>query len=341
MATVRALICADSPGYATALRRTLEHDGDIEVALVCIRAEEAIAALPEVNPDLVAMEMELPGMAGLQAVEEIMSSRPLPIVVLLTTTADRPEKAAAALAAGALDAIGKDDLDLGDPASSTAAAFRQRVRTLSHAQVIRHPRARLRPSGQKHFASVIGVCASAGGPQALARVLAALPADYPTPILVVQHNAAGFTASLTNWLNQLVGIPVALAPDGERLTAGVWIAPEQAHLTLSVAGRFRLDTETTAGRHRPSGDVLLSSIAAVAGSAAVAVILSGMGNDGTAGAAEVLRHGGIAMAQDEQSSAIFGMPRSAIDHGVYEVLSPTGIASYLSRLSHRPLGRKR
>jgi two-component system chemotaxis response regulator CheB len=341
MATVRAIICADFPAYATALRRTLEHDGDIEVALVCGSAEEAIAALPEVKPDLVTMDMRLPGMGGLQAVEEIMSSRPLPIVVLLTTTVDRHEKAAAALAAGALDAIGKDDLGLGDPASSAAAAFRQRVRTLSHAHVIRHPRARLRSPGRKHYASVIGVCASAGGPQALARVLAALPADYPIPILVVQHIAAGFTAGLTKWLNHLAGLPVALAPDGEQVTAGVWIAPEQAHLTLSVAGRFRLDTETAAGRHRPSGDVLLSSIAAAAGPAAVAVVLSGMGSDGTVGAAEVLRRGGIAMAQDEQSSAIFGMPRSAIDHGVDHVLSPTGIASYLLRLSHRPLERSR
>lgn len=337
---MRALICADSPGYAAALRRTLEHDGDIEVALVCGKTEDAIAALPEVNPDLLAMETRLPGTDGLRAVEEIMSSRPLPIVVLLPATADRHEQAAAALAAGALEAIGKDDLDLGDPASAAAALFRQRVRTLSHAQVIRHPRARLRPSGRKHYASVIGVCASAGGPQALARVLAALPADYPIPILVVQHIAAGFIAGLARWLNHVIDMPVALAPDGELVKAGVWIAPEQAHLTLSAAGRFRLDTETAAGRHRPSGDVLLASIADVAGPAAVAVILSGMGNDGTAGAAEVLRRGGIAMAQDEQSSAIFGMPRSAIDRGVDHVLPPTGIGSYLLRLRHRPLGRK-
>ncbi len=341
MATVRALICADSPGYAAALRRVLEHDGDIAVAAVCGRAEDMIAALPAVDPDLIALDMVLPGMDSLAAVEEIMSSRPVPILVLLTATAGRREKAAAALAAGALDAVAKNDLDLGDPASRAATAFRQRVRTLGRAHVIRHPRARLRAPIVTHYASVVGVCASAGGPQAFAAVVAELPADYPIPILLVQHIAAGFTEGLARWLNHNAGIPVALAPDGERVTPGVWIAPEGAHLTLGVTGRFRLDTETVAGRHRPSGDVLLSSIASVAGSGAVAVVLSGMGSDGAAGAAEVLRHGGLAMAQDEQSSAIFGMPQSAISQGVDLVLPPAGIASYLLRLSHRRLGRAR
>jgi two-component system, chemotaxis family, protein-glutamate methylesterase/glutaminase len=341
MTTVRALICADSPVYAAALRRMLEHEGDIKVAFVCGRAEDAIAALPTVNPDLVAMDLWLPGMDGLQAVEEIMSSRPLPIVVLMTATADQGEKAAAVLAAGALDAIVKEDLDLVDPASPAASAFRRRARTLSNAQVIRHPRARLPRPAMNHYASVIGICASAGGPRALARVLAELPADYAIPILVVQHMATGFTEGLASWLNHIAAIPVAVAPAGERVTAGVWIAPEQAHLTLGVTGRFRFDTETVAGPHRPSGDVLLSSLAAVAGPAAVAVILSGMGSDGAEGAAEVMRRGGIAMAQDEQSSAIFGMPYSAINHGVDHVLSPAGIGSYLLALKHRPLRRAR
>jgi two-component system chemotaxis response regulator CheB len=341
MATLRALICEGSPVYAATLRRMLEHDGDITVAAVFGTAEEGIAALPTVNPDVIAMDVRLPGMDGLEAVEEIMSTQPRPILVLLTGTADRREKVAAALAAGALDAITREELDFGDPASPAGAAFRRRVRTLGRAHVTRHPRARLPAPTMTHYASVIGICASTGGPHALALVLAELPADYPIPILVVQHIGNGFAEGLARWLNRSVSMPVALAPGGERVTAGAWIAPEQAHLTLSLTGRFRLDTQTVAGRHRPSGDVLLSSIAAAAGSAAVAVVLSGMGNDGAAGAAEVRRRGGLAMAQDEQSSAIFGMPQSAISLGVDLVLSPAGIASYLLRLSPRRLRRAR
>jgi two-component system, chemotaxis family, protein-glutamate methylesterase/glutaminase len=338
MATLRALICGGTPVYAGALRRMLEHDGDIAVAAVFGTAEDAIAALPTVNPDIIAMDMRLPGMDCLAAVEEIMSSQPRPILVLLSA-AGRREGGAAALAAGALDAIATDELDIGDPASPAGAAFRRRVRALGRAHVIRHPRARLRAPVTTRYASVIGICASTGGPQALAHVLRELPADYPIPILVVQHIGAGFTEGLARWLNRTVGMPVALAPDGERVTSGVWLAPERAHLKVALTGRFRLDTETVAGRHRPSADVLLHSIAAVAGPAAVAVVLSGMGSDGAAGAAEVMRRGGLAMAQDEQSSAIFGMPLSAISQGVDLVLSPAGIASYLLRLNPRRLGR--
>lgn len=338
---MRALICEDSRAYAVALRRTLEYDGDITVAAVCGSAEAAIEALPRLQPDLVTMDMALPGMDGLHAVEEIMSSRPLPILVLLATVADRREKAAAALAAGALDAVAKDDLHLLDPAGAACAAFRQRVRMLSRAHVIRHPRARLRQRdevpGPARHACVAGVCASTGGPQVLARLLEQLPADYPIPMLVVQHIGAGFTDGLATWLNQTVRLPVAVATDGARAAPGVWIAPEGAHLILARPGRLRLDRQTVAGHRRPAGDVLFSSIATVAGTAGVAVVLSGMGSDGADGAAAVRRRGGLAIAQDEESSAIHGMPKAAIDRGVDLVLSPAGIAGFLLDLVPEPL----
>ncbi|HUZ83921.1 MAG TPA: response regulator, partial [Gaiellales bacterium] len=126
----RLLVCEDSRVYAAGLRRTLEFDGDIAVVAVCGTAEEAIAALPSVAPDLVTMDIELPGMDGLAAVEEIMSSRPVPILVLSAYVGAGSDKAVAALAAGALDAVAKDDLDLRDPAGATAAAFRRRVKVL-------------------------------------------------------------------------------------------------------------------------------------------------------------------------------------------------------------------
>ena len=337
MTSVHVLMCEDSAAHAGALQRMLEYGGDIRVAAVCGTAEEAISVLPRIAPDLVIMDVELPGMGGIEAVGEIMSSRPLPILVLAGHVDPGTGLAAAAMAAGALDILGKDDLDLLDPASPAGSAFRHRVMLLSRVRVIRHPRARLGTRGDPvpaRRASVIGVCASVGGPQVLASLLGALPADYPIPVLVVQHIAAGFTDGLVRWLDQAVRVPVGVAVPGARASPGVWFAPEGAHLTLGASGRLSLDRRTVAGHHRPSGDVLLTSVAAAAGKAGVAVVLTGMGRDGAAGAAAVQRRGGLAIAQDEQSSAVFGMPKAAIDLGVTTVLSPGRIAACLLGLRH-------
>jgi len=340
--TRRVLVCEDSRVFAAALTRTLEYDGDITVAAVCATAEEAIAALSRVRPDLVTMDIDLPGMDGLKAVEEIMSSRPLPILVLSAQVGSGSDRAAAAaLAFGALDAIAKDDLDLRDPAGAAGAALRQRIKVLCRATVIRHLRAGLKAGpavrGRVRRASVIGICASTGGPQILARLLHVLPVDYPIPLLVVQHIGAGFAEGLADWLDQTVRLPVAIARDGMRAGAGAWIAPDGAHLKLSGNGRLSLDRHGPPGRHRPSGDILLESIAAAAGPAGVGIVLSGMGADGAAGAAAVRRAGGLAIAQDRESSAVFGMPRAAIDLGVEVVLAPADIAAALLQLSHQPL----
>jgi two-component system, chemotaxis family, protein-glutamate methylesterase/glutaminase len=337
---VRVLVCEDSRVYATALRRMLEYDGDITVVAVCGTAEEAIAALPSVEPDLVTMDIELPGLDGLEAVEQIMTSWPLPILVISAHVGAGSDKAAAALAVGALDAVPKDDLDLRDPAGVGGAAFRHRVKRLSRAHVIRPPRARLargpQKSGPQRRASVIGICASTGGPQILALLLDAFPADYPIPLLVVQHITAGFTEGFVRWLDQTVRLPVGIAADGAQAGGGAWIAPEGAHLKLTLTGRLALDRRTVAGRHRPSGDVLLGSIATVAKKMGVGVVLTGMGSDGAAGAAGVHTAGGLAIAQDEESSAVFGMPKAAIDLGVDVVLSPGGIAARLLGLTYEP-----
>jgi two-component system chemotaxis response regulator CheB len=337
----RVLICEDSRVFAAALRQMLEYEGDISVAASVTSAEEAIAALPRVQPDLVTMDIELPGMNGLAAVEEIMSSSPRPILVLSAFVGRGSGQAAAALGAGALDALSKSDIDLRNPGGPAGAAFRHRVKILCRAHVIRHPRARLRDRTSSksidRYASVVGVCASTGGPPVLAKLLDALPADYAIPVFVVQHMSAGFTEGLASWLNRTANIPVATAVDGKHAGPGAWIAPEGAHLSLSASGQMSLDRRTVAGPHRPSGDVLLRSIASTAGPAGVAVVLSGMGTDGAAGAADVHRRGGLAIAQDEASSAVFGMPRAAIEHGVDVVLPPDDIAECLVRLRYRPI----
>jgi two-component system chemotaxis response regulator CheB len=188
---------------------------------------------------------------------------------------------------------------------------------------------------------VIGVCASTGGPQILARLLEALPADYPIPLLIVQHIGDGFAEGLACWLDQSVRLPVAIATDGARAGPGAWIGPNGAHLKLTATGRLFLDRRTIVGRHRPSGDALLESIATAVGKSGVAIVLSGMGSDGAAGAVSVRDRGGLAIAQDKESSAIYGMPKAAVDLGVSVVLSPGEIAAALLALSHEPLPGER
>jgi two-component system, chemotaxis family, protein-glutamate methylesterase/glutaminase len=337
--TLRVLVCDDPDGYATALVRALEHDRDITVSAVCSTAPAALAVLARTQADLVIMNLQLQGPSGLRVVEEIMSSRPVPILVISGRSGGK-SGATAALALGALAVIARDDLDLRDPAAEPAAAFRNRIRVLCRAPVIRHLRAGLKavaaPRELARGASVIGMCASSGGPQLLAHILSGLPPDYPIPLLVVQHIGAGFTGRLAGWLGQVVRLPVTVAEGGEPAGTGVWIAPEGAHLTVTAAGLFSVGHGPAEGRHRPSGDVLLASIAAAARRLGVAVVLSGMGRDGAAGAAAVHRAGGLAIAQDKESSAVFGMPAAAIGCGVEWVLSPAEITAALLGLRHEP-----
>jgi two-component system chemotaxis response regulator CheB len=336
----RVLVCDDSKTYTAALVRVLEHDHEIDVVGVCSSAEAALAALPELNPDLVTMDIELPGMSGLDAVEQIMGARPLPILVISSTVASRVSaNVAAALAAGALDVLPKDDLDLGNPDGTSAAALRRRVKLLSGARVIRHPRARLatkttRARGPVRTARAIGVCASTGGPQALAAVLRLLPEDHPVPILVVQHIGAGFTAGFAKWLDGEIGLRVETARAGEQLTRGVWIAPEGAHLVVTRDHTLALDRETS-NLHRPSGDVLLRSLADAVGAESAGVVLTGMGRDGAEGLGAIRAAGGLTVAQDEQTSAVYGMPAAAAESAEL-ILPPQAIGEQLASL--RPPG---
>ena len=335
----RIVVCEDSRTYAAALTRALRQDGDLEVVAVFGTAEEAMAALPRLQPDLLTVDLQLPGMSGLELVEHVMSAQPLPILVLSAHVGI--DGAAAVIAAGALDAVQKQDLDLLDPDGPGAVALRRRLRILAGARVIKHPRAHLRvppASGSiSRTAAAIGVIASTGGPPALATLLTALPARFRVPVLVVQHIAHGFTAGLAQWLDQTVPLPVRLVTDGQKLAPGVWVAPEGAHLTVLPGGRLALDRRSLAGPHRPSGDVLLTSLAEALGREAAGVVLTGMGRDGALGLGRIARAGGLTVAQNEATSAVFGMPRAAVEAGA-EVVLPIGeIAGRL--LALRPARR--
>lgn len=334
----RVLVCEDSRTFAAALVRTLERGGEIEVVGVATSAEAAIADLTRLAPDLVTMDIELPGMSGLEGVEEIMSTRPTPILIVSSHIRAGSDLVAAALASGALETIGKSELVVRDPDDAAAVAFRRRVKLLSGARVIRHPRGRLNgrdnaPSPPAPRGAVIGICASTGGPHALATVLSGIPVGFAVPILVVQHIGAGFSEGLAQWLDAAVPLPVRLAEHGANALPGVNLAPDGADLVLGAQGVLRLDRTTPAGLHRPSGDALLRSIAHHAQSAGVAVVLTGMGRDGAEGLAAVREAGGLTIAQDEVTSAVYGMPREAAKCGAALILPIGEIAGALTTVA--------
>jgi two-component system chemotaxis response regulator CheB len=336
----RVVICEDSRTYAAALQRVIEHDGELDVVAVSRSAEEALAAIARLSPDLVTMDIELPGMSGLAAVERIMSLAPVPILVLSGRLEGDSQASASALAAGALDAMPKCSVDLIDPGGAEACAFRRRLRMLSGTRVIRHSRGGgQRPveriGGAPRFARAIGVCSSMGGPHALLELLGSLPGSFALPILIAQHITVGFAEGLARWLDSSVALPVQIAQAGDRIARGVWIAPDDAHMLLDEHGRIELRPGTPSDYTVPSGDVLLHSLAATLGRDAVSVVLTGMGRDGAEGTAVVRTAGGFAIAQDEATSAIYGMPRAAAEQGVDRVLPLTRIATELCRLTLR------
>jgi two-component system chemotaxis response regulator CheB len=176
----------------------------------------------------------------------------------------------------------------------------------------------------------IGVCASTGGPQALVTVLRRLPGSHSVPVLVVQHIAAGFSAGFATWLDREIPLPVRMAEGGEPLARGVWIAPDGAHLLVSPDLAPALDSRSR-GVHRPSGDVLFHSLAAALGSESAAVVLTGMGRDGAEGLAAVRAAGGLTIAQDEETSAVYGMPKAASPNAAF-ILPPDAIGEQLAAL---------
>lgn len=331
----RVLICEDSRAYATGLARFLEHDPEIEIVGIAASGEQAIEDVRRLNPHLLTLDMQLPKMDGLEVVKALMAEAPLPIVILSAHVARGSDRAAEALAAGALEVLPKDRLRLDQVEDLWAQAMRSRIKRLSSMRIRPATRPeRESPTGPvpaPRRAAAVGIGSSTGGPAALETILGGLPAAYPLPILVVQHMAPGFIEGFAGWLDQRIEVPVGLAVEGERARPGVWFAPDGAHLRLTGSMRFEADGQTEAA-HLPSVDPLLSSLASALGDEAVGVVLTGMGTDGAAGAAAIREAGGMLIAQDEASSVVYGMPRAVAEKGADLVAAPATIARALRAL---------
>ncbi len=335
--TIRVAICEDSTAYAHGLQRLLEVGGELEVVTVAPTAEALLRDLPHLTADLVTMDLELPGLDGAEAIRRIMRRHPVPIVVLSAHAGRSGRLVAEALAAGALEAIPKADVQLADPEGAASTTLRRHlVRLAEHRREPLLPTDPGAPSARRGPATrggprprpdVVGVVSSTGGPGALRAVLSALPANYPLPVLVVQHIGEGFTEGLVHWLADVLPVPVRLARDGEPAGRGVVVAPSGRHLSIGADRLLHLDGEGPPGPYRPSGDVLLRSIASAAGARGLGVVLTGMGRDGADGVAELLRVGAGAWAEPPGEAAVWGMPAAAVQAGATPLpLAEIGVA---------------
>jgi len=340
-------VCDDSRVFSTALQKYLEYDPAIKVTATFPDADRLLAAVETLDIDLITMDLEMPGLDPVKAIPQILAQRPVPIVLLSAHAVKESERAAAAMGAGALDAIAKSRLALTEPDTVWAAALRSRFKRLGSVRLKRPadtaPARRARPArpGFPRRAGIIGIGTSTGGPQALATLLAVLPQRFPIPVLVVQHIAPGFIEPMTKWIDARTAVPVGLAHDGQAVGPGIWFAPDDRHLTVDRSMRVALRSGATPARagepavgavHRPSVDVLFSSLADAAGAEVVAVVLTGMGRDGAEGVRAVRSAGGFVVAQDQQSSVVFGMPKAASEAGANAVLSLEEIGSALGSL---------
>jgi two-component system, chemotaxis family, protein-glutamate methylesterase/glutaminase len=310
---VRALVVQDDSVQSARLMQALRRDGDIVVLGQVASADRAIAVIEQSRPDVVVLDLHLRAGGSQDAIEQIMARIPTPILVLSGRLDDRRSPSAVdALVAGAVDA-------LPIPARWTPeleAELRRTVRKISRVSVIRRPRARgvkpPRPSGQTQAVRqpVVALAASTGGPSALAVVLAGLH-GLQAPVLVVQHLHPEFTSGLVEWMSRISALPVAMAEHGQVPRAGrVYVAPGGLHLRLAANFRLELAADPVC-IHTPSADQLFNSVAQRSGSAGIGVLLTGMGDDGAKGLLAIHRRGGRTLAQDEDSCAVFGMPKAA------------------------------
>lgn len=325
---IRVAICEDSRTYAQGLRRFLEADGQMQVVSVSEAAEDLVARIAELRPDLVTMDLELPGIDGVEAIRRIMAEQPIPIVVFSGHVDHDAVRVSAALAAGALEALAKSEVRLERSDDETATALRRRLTRLARGHRERRPPAtrsrssspRSRPTlPRRGSVAAVGIAASAGGPRALETLLGGLPSQLTVPLLIVQHMSEGFTTGLVTWLDAAVPPPVRLAVNGATATPGVIVAPEGSHLLLGADWSLRLDRRPVASAHQPSADVLFGSMAAALGERAMAVVLTGMGRDGAEGVTAIRAVGGAALAERSRDATLWGMPASAAAAGATEL----------------------
>ncbi len=328
---VKVLIADDSPTARQTLTHIIHQAGDMTVVGEAHNGKQALELTGKLRPDVVLMDITMPEMDGLEATGEIMHFTPTPIVIVSGTLEGREtEIAFQAIKAGALTVLPKPSAFGTTEFMLDSARLQSTVRAMAGVSVIHHWKPRqitskkARESRLSAHPEIVGIVSSTGGPAALNEILGRLPADFPAPVVIVQHIAPDFLPSLVKWLDGQSALKVCIAEPGTQPQRGyAYVAPGQAHLKFDVRNQFALDSQIPA-RHVPSGDVLLASIAERFKARAVGVVLTGMGDDGARGLRAMFDAGAFTIAQDESSSAVYGMPREAAELGAVCEVLPIG-----------------
>ncbi len=326
----RVLVVDDSPTMRGLITAVLNSDPEVSVVGQAGDALEARAAIKQLNPDVVTLDIEMPNMNGLEFLDKIMKLRPMPVIMVSTMTHRGAEATLAALEIGAFDCVGKpgpgEARPFGDLADKVKAAARSGLRyaraTTAPASTAAAPATDFRV-GRK----IVAIGSSTGGVEALITVLQKFPRNCP-PTVITQHMPPTFTKSFAERLNRLCAPVVEEATDGARLEIGkIYLAPGgDRHLQVVNASApcCRLLERPPVNGHRPSVDVLFDSVAELAGRNAVGVILTGMGRDGASGLLKMRHAGARTIGQNEKTCVVYGMPRVAHELGAVEQQLPLG-----------------
>jgi two-component system chemotaxis response regulator CheB len=344
---VRVLVVDDSATQRTVLVSLINADPELTVVGWAANGADAVRATALLTPDVIAMDLRMPVMDGLEATRQILQETPTPIVLVTagsgSVAGDEQRLAFEALDAGVLAVVTKPG-----PGSDGRAATQELHRILKNMAKVRMVRRwsgdRLRPSIAGTYAppaaspgarvEVVAIGASTGGPPVLRTILVGLPHGFGPPVLIVQHIADDFAVSLVDWLRPQCALPIHIGVDGQSLNRpGIWVAPPGRH--MGVQGRaIVLVDGPPISLHRPSATYLFQSVAREYGRAAIAVLLTGMGDDGAVGLRDLRSSGATTIAQDAATSVVFGMPSAAIKLGVVDhVLAPPAIAPMLLQRS--------
>jgi two-component system chemotaxis response regulator CheB len=323
---VRVLVVDDSALMRKLIPQIIETDGSIQVVGTAMDGNFGLKKIEELNPHVITLDLEMPSMGGLDMLKEIMRRHRLPVIVVSSHSTEGASVTLKALSMGAFDFVAKP----GDVSARMPEIARELIGKIKAAaqsrgiQVTAAPRAsapvnKISPDSKKQPTRIVAIGISTGGPQALQYLLPQFPGDFPGSVVVVQHMPEGFTEMFARRLDEICPLKVKQAQSGDLLMAGrVLICPGSRHLKvkrLPLGDVAVLSDDPRVNGHRPSADVLFKSLAEEFGGKGIAVLMTGMGEDGAQGLGVVKAAGGMTIAQSEESCVVYGMPKAAIERG--------------------------
>lgn len=345
--TIRVLLVDDSPLVLRMIERLLKAAPDIEIVGTARDGNEACKLVEQQRPDVICTDYHMPGMDGMELTRWVMANYPTPILVVSVSVQsgenDR-KNIFNFLEAGAIEVFAKPRSGIESEYATRAELLIEKIRVLSGVHVFR----RIEKYSPEHFRlsdearelaghrdlAMVAIGASTGGPMVLKEILQALPRDFPLPIVCVQHVGEDFLQGLVDWLGAGASLKIQVAQDGTEPRSGnVYFAKESHELLLGADGRLHVQPADPGLLHHPSIDITFRSMAQHFGSRVIAILLTGMGADGAQGLRELADAGSLTIAQDEESSVVFGMPKVAIELGAARhVLPPAAIIQKLREI---------